>query len=88
MTKFKSSEGYQPPVEEQERIDYVNSLTDTPIYEAITDKQYNSEKLAQAILYVLVKNNIISHEEVIQAFDTICKHDLINDLDGKMNDFM
>lgn len=84
MSKFQYGSNYQPSKEEQERIDYVNSLDDEPIYELIANKQFNTEKLAQALMHVLIKHNLLEHSEVLSTYDFIVKRDLKNELDGYM----
>lgn len=59
---------------------YRDFLLSSPIAEAFSNKIFASEILAQALLSVLERHNIVDHFEVTDAFDEIFKARFSSDI--------
>lgn len=60
---------------------YREFLLSSPIAEVFSNKIFANEILAQAILSVLEKHNIVDHFEVTKAFDEIFKARFSSEID-------
>jgi len=52
---------------------YLAFLEESHLANGMLEQWFDNEMLARAILHVLVRNNLINHQDVIQAFNQLGK---------------